>query len=252
MSKSDYPIHNNDPVPPYSESESSYNISNATGRKSAPRASLQLRLKQERLRRISNLIANTIEPLVLDGLNDGLHHRNILLIPSDGFDDQTKISETNIVTPTMPSNTVLLRLAGDENKSSFWCQPVVMEEFGSVLRDHFTEPHTEQDLYTADVQAQTRDQISPPLLPPRPPQKSWIKRTFGLPGPDHDPTGSTGNWNLGWRIAESGEDRANSLTKDEVATSVKLESVTFRIESPLGLLESRTIRCALVKVEMGI
>jgi hypothetical protein len=88
-----------------------------------------------------------------------------------------------------------------------------------------------------------------------------------LPGPDHDPTGDTGKWDLGWRKAPStsaGEVAApsdwtpqpalppNILRMDEIAIKTQLRDVSFRMENELGLLVTNTVKCVWVEIEVGV
>ena len=85
-------------------------------------------------------------------------------------------------------------------------------------------------------------------LPERAAPKSWLKRTFGMPSADHDPTGQTGKWNLGWKSEENPAMTARTITTNEVVITAKLVDVSFRTESALGLLGSTTTKCLWLDV----
>lgn len=84
-----------------------------------------------------------------------------------------------------------------------------------------------------------------------------------LPGPEHDPTGETGKWELGWRSSEVAseneaeaarqrERRLRILKQDEIAVATRFQDVSLRTESELGLLDTNTVKCIWIEIEVGV
>jgi hypothetical protein len=67
-----------------------------------------------------------------------------------------------------------------------------------------------------------------------------------MPGPDHDPTGSTGDWKLGWRSENANPE---SLISREHGPSVRMREIAFRTETELGLLTTTTAKCIVIELE---
>ncbi|EXJ77902.1 hypothetical protein A1O3_09061 [Capronia epimyces CBS 606.96] len=237
-------------------------------------------IRRERSRRILNLVTNSIIPCFTLHLSNACNRLAIAIVPSDVLRASGPVTEQNIVAPALPNETTasVIPLTGDENRSSFWTQYAVVQEVDVVLRWELCGSSTiPKDVRPEDDQS---NPPSPPVQPqdtasrPAPPsKKSWLKRTFVLPGPDHDPTGETGKWNLGWRESDSptGEGsswsdrplgahssgtrmrtRTRTLQPDEIDVHTNLQDVSFRTESELGLLETTTVRCIWVEIEVGI
>lgn len=268
-----------EPIPTYEESLTTSSVPTFPGSKYTSVPSM---IRQERTRRIVQLVQTTLIPSFTLHLSNACTHLTIIILPSDALQHGTGISEQNVVTPSLPSHEttgIVAALTGDENRASFWTQPVVVQELDAVLRRELScssiPVHTVPVAGAGeDTKAQPRTQLLTPFqvqpapsatLPSRPRQKSWLKRTFVLPGPEHDPTGETGKWDLGWRSAEQqpgvddggGATRSRTRTRtlglgpDEVAVHTRLQEVSFRTESEMGLLETSTVKCVWLEIEIG-
>ena len=169
---------------------------------------------------------------------------------------------------------------GEENRTPFWTQSTVVQELDHILRGQLSRPTLTKSSPVAKKSSfldekQTTQASLPPLqvqrglgsqLPRRPSKQSWLKRTFSLPEESHDPTGETGKWNLGWRspleLSESGVEyswtakpsttRTEKLEPDEVAVQTQLMDVSFRTESEMGLLQTTTVKCIWIEIEVGV
>ena len=184
----------------------------------------------------------------------------VLLLPTDSFPDgsHTSVSTASITSPTLSLPTTLLNLRSslqqgereEDYKSSFLNQGVVVHDLTTALHQSMLNPEA---LYS-ELQPQSSSSSSqiPPAapLPPRIPRKSWFQGKFGLPPADHDPTGSTGAWNLGWRSDADPASTQASISTDEMSISTRLQDVSFRTESEMGLMESRSVKCIWLEVDI--
>ena len=255
----------NDRIPSYEESiaiSPAQPISNSTSssRKIAPRQTIPQRTRLERLRRVAALIANHLEPAISNHLDDGITNFLIIILPTDSFPQGSgaRLSNTSITSPTLSLPITLLNLDSslqsgerkEDYKSFFLISRVVIHDLTTALHQSMLDP---QALYSElQPQSSTSSSQIPAAapLPVRPPQKSWFQRKFGLPLADHDPTGSIGAWNLGWRTEEDPSSNQASIVTDEMSISTRLQDVSFRTESEMGLMESRSVRCVWMEIDI--
>lgn len=238
---------NSERIPSYEESIArSSNPSTQSTSKTSQRQSLQQRTKQERLRRINNLISEDLEPAIAASLNDGIDHITLIVLPSDSFPQTMNVTEKSITSPVLKHHTTLVHLSSDY-KSSFLHQFAFISDLAELLMSTLASPSSSQQLDPSQEQPAAS---APSDLPARPSQKSWLKRTFSLPPANHDPTGSTGAWNLGWKSEEDPSAIQKGLKTDDVSLTVQLENVSFRTESEMGLMESKTVKCVWLDLEM--
>ncbi|KAL2444246.1 hypothetical protein ABEF95_016079 [Exophiala dermatitidis] len=263
-----------DPVPSYEESIVARPALQPTSReKSGAGPSI---IRQERTRRIANLVANSIIPCFTQYLSNAYNKLTIAVVPSDCLRTSGEVTGQNIVAPPLTSETTtsVIVLSGDDNRSSFWTQRAVVYELDQILRQQLWLL-TGTDGIPPELARSRINDLIPHIrsetqhdtveLPPRMNKKSWLKRAFVLPGPDHDPTGETGKWKLGWReetdpsatqAASFGEIPARTRTRplgaDEIDVNTILRDVSFRTESELGLLETTTVKCIWVEIEVGV
>jgi hypothetical protein len=220
-------------------------------RKEPDRPALHAQLSETRTRRIQNVLATHIEPLLYSHFLDGIDRRGFIIIPADILTQQPHLAAQDIVNLPNAGNFTLLRLHGDENSAAFWQQASVLEELESSIRACLassgykvegttaallTKPQPPQPTPASD---QTQHQASP----------SWWKRQFGTPGPLHDPTATT-KYRLGWRGEEEDLPRRR-LAQDEVRVSVRVREVSFRVETEMGLLDSVTGKALWLELEVG-
>jgi hypothetical protein len=227
------------PAPPYEESNNiSRPVEKSTHR--SPRLlTAQERAAELRQQRVKLLVDGHIEPLLETAILHG-NSQSIIVIPSDSIQTSAVLTLSHLVHRPKTSTTRIVQLQGPNSTAAFWMQSKVVEELENAIRGV---------LYGMDY-------TSPPTesLPPRPAdhcspvtgQKSWLERTFAMPGPDHDPTGSTGDWKLGWRSENANPE---SLISREHGPSVRMREIAFRTETELGLLTTTTAKCIVIELE---
>lgn len=284
MSKQPLPLwDSSDPVPSYEESiaPSPANLTRSPpplAREKSPSNTTSL-IRLERTRRIQQQITDSVLPRFLEHLSNAVNNLTILLVPSDCLShsgSDRAITAQNVVSPsfqTLNTTGSVIELSGDGNRSSFWIQQPVLNELDTLLRRELTGVAPQQDPLDpaagrgapslSPSQHSFVPQPSAPL-PSRPPKKSWFKRGMPqLPAPEHDPTGQTGKWNLGWRspeltreseleAARQKERESRVLSQDEIAVTMRFRDVSFRIESEMGLLETSTVKCIWIEIEVGV
>ncbi|KIW20908.1 hypothetical protein PV08_01487 [Exophiala spinifera] len=250
-------------IPTYEESVATHANPTSMGSLGKQSRSMPSMVRQERTRRIEQLIVNSIIPIFSLKLSSGCSYLSIIILPADSPCANEDVTERNIVTPgPQPRESrAVLTLQGEDNCSSFWTQNPVVQELEFFLRQELSEePMSSTSLFDNHLQVEIRGRPTAPL-PQRPKPKSWLKRTFVLPGPDHDPTGETGKWNLGWRSPDStshqdsgwrAKERRKNVLRDELAVHTRLEDVSFRTESEMGLLETNTVKCLWIEIELGV
>jgi len=236
-----------DRIPTYEESVNDRTTSRPVEKPSSQfTSSLQQRREQERIRRVNEIVSDHIEPTFFDLFTDPVASLVVVLVPSDALPPNSPtLAPRNISCPTPGLNARVIHLSGDNDRTAFWQQTSVIRELDIAVCNHLRA-------YTQN--ASTHAPLSPStaqILPTRPQRTSWFKRTFGTPGPDRDPTGTTGQWNLGWRKDDEAVENAGHDRPEEPSASAKLRGVTFRIESELGLLDSRTINCVWIEIKLG-
>lgn len=237
-----------DRIPSYEESVASAPrpSSNRTGisQKTSP-VPFQQRIKEKRQRRIASILLNHVEPAISANLEDATNDMTLILLAADSLPEANNLTASTITSPALTKPTTLLRITDGDVKSAFlgsW--PVVQELSDTLIRsmvDPSTLPQLQAQLPDLNTAAET-------LLPDRPTPKSWLKRTFGMPSADHDPTGQTGRWNLGWKSEENAQLTTRTITTNQISITAKLVDVVFRTESALGLLESTTVKCLWLNV----
>lgn len=232
-----------DRVPSYEESIASTppTLPTTTSKNAIP---FQQRVREQRLRRITDILTTHVEPAIARNLEDAANDMSLILIPADIFRVNTTITTSSITSPSLSKPTTVIRLAGDDFKSTFMTSWPVVQDLSDTLIRSIADPSTIPQLQAslADLGGEAA------ALPERPAPKSWLKRKFGLPPADHDPTGQTGKWNLGWRSEENQAATERTISTNEVSITAKLTDVWFRTESELGLLESTTVKCVWLDV----
>ncbi|KIW22688.1 uncharacterized protein PV07_10961 [Cladophialophora immunda] len=278
MSKTPFDIDPHDRIPSYEEAVAISPKASAQDSRTRTASSTSL-IRQQRTRRIYELVVESLIPCFATHVSNLCNHVTVVVVPADILTSTRTLTEQNIVSPSIPSHQttgVVITLSGTENHSSFWTQQAVVEELDLLLRGELSNPSAAEETRSdrRDEKSQPQSQLQPQFqvqpapetqLPPRPTKTSWFKRAFSLPGPDHDPTGETGKWNLGWRSPEFSEsstgdsssmpkrrEGSRALQTDEVAVQTRLHDVSFRTENEMGLLETTTIKCIWIEIEVGL
>lgn len=217
-----------------------------TGSSAKNATPFQQRLKQQRQRRIASILLEYVEPCIASNLEEATNDMSIILLASDAFDQNTNVTRSSITSPTPTKPTSLIRFSNTEFTTNFLTSWPVVQELSDTLIRSMVDPSTLPQLQAQLPEMSSSDTSA--SLPERPAPKSWFKRAFAMPGPDHDPTGQTGKWNLGWKSEENTALTSRTITTSEVTVRAKLVEVSFRTESALGLLESSTVKCLWLDV----
>jgi hypothetical protein len=273
MSKADFYSGDADRIPSYEEA-----VSTASDLSLSTARSTTSSIRQERTRRVLKLVREEIVSCFATHVSNLCHHVTIVVIPPNAICTKVALTSQNVVSPALPThrtNANVIQLSDTDYQPSFWTQAAVVQELDQILRKELSasEPAVTPQM-TEPKHEKTQSSLLPPLqvqpspsaqLPARPAKQSWLKRTFVLPGEDHDPTGETGKWNLGWRSPEGSQPQesqsgwmaaaarpASGLMPDEVAVQTLLRDVSFRVENEMGLLETSTVKCIWVEIEVGV
>lgn len=220
--------------------------------KDLPRPSLHTQLTDARTRRIRNLLATYVEPQLYTQFLDGISKRSFVLIPADVLTKQPDLTAKDVVGLPDTATVSVFRLHGDENRAAFWQQPGVLQELQSSLRARLAASghNVEVPAGPAGPSGESKVLQSPPLEEPQKrTSPSWLKRQFGTPDPQHDPTATT-NYKLGWRPEEESLPRT-TLAMEEVRVLVRIRDVSFRVETEMGLLDSVTAKVLWLDLEVG-
>lgn len=240
-----------DRIPSYEESiattpqytGTSYHTTHSQKTSSTP---FQQRIREQRQRKIASLLLNHVEPAIASNLDNATNDMSIIFLAADIFPASTSVTTSSVTSPPLTKPTTVVRLQADEFNSQFLTSWPVVQDLSDTLVRSMVDPSS-----IPQLQAQLPELSSPSAtgLPERPQPKSWFKRAFGMPGADHDPTGQTGKWNLGWRSEENPAMTARTVSTNELVVTAKLVDVSFRTESEMGLLESRTVKCLWLDVQ---
>lgn len=230
-------------APPYEESECTPILSEKAAQRSSSSLNAHERLAEIRQQRVRLLVDGHVGPLLESAILLGKQSQTIIVVPSDAIATSAVLTASNLVHRPKSTSTNLIQLQGLNSTGAFWTQLRVVQDLEKTIRSTL-QYMTGASQPTASLPVRPADLSSPTTG-----QKSWMKRTFGMPGPDHDPTGSTGQWRLGWRA----DDRESplELAHNEFALSAKVRDVSFRTETELGLLTTTTGPCIMIEVECG-
>jgi hypothetical protein len=240
-----------DRIPTYEESvatTSSQRTSDGS-RKNTPQVSMQDRIRFQRQQRIANLLQSYLEPAIASHLEDTTNDMTLILLPPDTSPSANPIPPNSITSPPTSKPTTLLQPQEQDYKSAFLTSWPVIQDLSDTLIRSIIDPSILPELQASlpDI-GSSNSTATTNGLPERPTPRSWLKRTFGPPSAGHDPTGETGKWNLGWRSEEDKALTQRTVTTSQATVAARLVDVSFRTESELGLLESRTVKCLWIDV----
>ncbi len=200
--------------------------------------------------RVFDPIKWQIEPVLHAQFLEGASKSVFIIVPANVLAQQPYLAAKDIVGSHDEANITLIRLNGPENKSAFWQQPGVVQELASCLRERLaTSGHKVEPASTTPTESPQRTS-APDFGSQRGTPPSWLKRQFGIPGPQHDPTATT-NYRLGWRSEEEESLPQRTLTLGEARVVATVRKVSFRVETEMGLLDSVTGTVLWLKVEVG-
>jgi hypothetical protein len=243
-------IASEDRIPTYEESiaTTSTQRTSDTSRKNPPQLSMQDRIRTQRRQRVANLLQSHVEPAIAAHLEDTVNDMSLVLLPPDTSPSQNPIPTSSITSPPLPKSTTLLQPPEQDYKSAFLTSWSVVQDLSDTLIRSLIDPSILPELQALLPDISSNNPTTTEGLPERPMPRSWLKRTFGPPSAGHDPTGETGKWNLGWRSEEDKALTQRTITTSQATVAARLVDVSFRTESDLGLLESRTVKCLWIDV----
>ena len=268
-------MYSEDPVPPYEESIHSYSTAITTSThpdtKPAPPStlstiepalsatpSLNNRLLAARGARISELLAQHIDPLLHETASAGLSKTTLVLVPTPdaapAAHAPSSAGESDLIAPRSASEEVvglpadahphLVRLRDPAHGERFWRQPAAVRELEASLKARLAAAgHRVYAPREVVVEAQ---RPAPVTAPPKR-KGSWFgsRRSSAR---DEAPA-------AGYRGAEEPERRVElrerPLEPGEVNVGVGLKDVAVRAETGIGLYETRSGKAVVVGVEVG-
>ena len=182
-------------------------------------------LSRTRTSIISALLTSHILPHIQTSALAGLSKTNLLLIPSnvsslqpshnphslDGLSATTFPGETLVGFPS-PETPTLIRLHKPEDRLEFWRQPAILQEL-EVLLQHALRA-----------------------------QGHHVQASEGTGGN----SGALSPRHTDWRTPVQG----NSLAKGEARAKVEIVEICLRLESAMGLYETRSGKAIAVEIEI--
>ena len=251
-----------DPVPSYEESvqQGAAQLSSSDG-KSKPSSelpqSLVERLSSIRLLRINAIINAHINPLLVQQADSGLYKSVFILVPSNSTTLQAQDTSNDIIERSEDSigssrseeiigfregeYVKLIRLHGDEYNAEFWRQPAVISELNDALQTKLRSaghriaaiPGTQPPSETANIIT------SPSSTTPKKNYFGWRKKEKEIAAVSRNVPAS------GWRF-----EKEEALTNGEVRIKTGLQDVSLRVQSEMGLYETKTGKAVVVSFEM--
>ncbi|MCJ1430821.1 hypothetical protein MMC27_000171 [Xylographa pallens] len=251
-----------DPIPSYEESvqQGAAQLSSADG-KSVPSPelpqSLVERLSSVRLQRINAIIDAHINPLLEQQADSGLYKSVFILVPSNSTTLQAQDTSNDIIersednTGSSRNEEIigfregeyvrLVRLHGDEYSAEFWRQPSVIFELNDALQTK---------LRNAGHRIATISVTQPPAeiaYTQTPICSTTTKKSyFGWRKKEKETIAAGRNVPAsGWRF-----EKEKALTNGEVRIKTGLQDVSLRVQSEMGLYETKTGKAVVVSFEM--
>ncbi|MCJ1399233.1 hypothetical protein MMC11_002435 [Xylographa trunciseda] len=251
-----------DPIPSYEDSvqQGATQLSSTDGKsKPSPEHphSLVERLSAIRIQRINAIINAHINPLLEQQADSGLYKSVFILVPSNSTTLQAQDTSDDIIERSADTTessrneeiigfregeyVKLVRLHGDEYSAEFWRQPAVISELNNALQTKLRNAGHQ-------IAPTTATQSSPEIRNSQTsPSPTTIKKGyFGWRKKEKET--AVGSQNIpasGWRF----ENEA-ALTSGEVRIKTGLQDVSLRVQSEMGLYETKTGKAVVVSFEM--
>ncbi|MCJ1287991.1 hypothetical protein MMC26_007344 [Xylographa opegraphella] len=251
-----------DPIPSYEESvqQGATQLWSADGKsKPSPELpqSLVERLSSVRLQRINAIIDAHIDPLLQQQADSGLYKSIFILVPSNSTTLQAQDTSDDIIersggNPGTSRNeeiigfregddVKLIRLHGDEYNAEFWRQSAVISELNDALQTK---------LRNAGHRVATIAVTQPPSDSANAQTSSSSTTTkknyFGWRKKEKETIAVSRNVPpSGWRF-----EKEAALTNGEVRIKTGLQDVSLRVQSEMGLYETKTGKAMVVSFEM--
>ncbi|MCJ1396717.1 hypothetical protein MMC18_009609, partial [Xylographa bjoerkii] len=241
-----------DPIPSYEESvqQGATQLSSVDGKsKPSPEVpqSLVERLSSVRLQRINAIIDAHINPLLEQQADSGLYKSVFILVPSNSTTLQAQDTSNDIIersADTIGSSRneeiigfregeyiKLVRLHGDEYNAEFWRQSAVISELNDALQ---TKLRNAGHRIAAIPTTQSLSEI--PSTQTNPSPTTTKKNYFGWRKKEKEIAVTNRNVPAsGWRF-----EKEEALTNGEVRIKTGLQDVSLRVQSEMGLYETKT------------
>jgi len=251
-----------DPIPSYEESvqQGTTQLSSADS-KSKPSLehpqSLVERLSAVRIQRINAIIDAHIDPLLQQQADSGLYKSVFILVPSNSTTLQAQDNSDDIIERSADTTgssrneeivgfregeyVKLIRLHGDEYNAEFWRQSSVVSELNHALQTKLRNAGHQIAPTTAPQSAPEirNTQTSPSPTTTKKSYFSWRKKEKETAVVSQDTPAS------GWKF----ENEA-ALANGEVRIKTGLQDVSLRVQSEMGLYETKTGKAVVVSFEM--
>ncbi|MCJ1294588.1 hypothetical protein MMC34_006146 [Xylographa carneopallida] len=244
------------PIPSYEESvqQGATQFSSADD-KSKP--SLLARLSSVRLQRINAIIDTHINPLLEQQAASGLYKSIFILVPSNTATLQAQDTSSDIIERCEGNErssrneeligfrdgeyVKLVRLHGDDYNAEFWGQPAVISELNNALETKLRSAgHQIADIAATSSVSETAQTQTPPS------STTAKKNYFGWRKKEKETVAISQNEPAsGWRF-----EKEKALAHGEVRIKTGLQDVSVRVQSEMGLYETKTGKAVVVSFEM--
>jgi len=219
--------------------------------------SLVERLSSVRLQRINAIIDAHINPLLEQQADSGLYKSVFILVPSNSTTLQAQDTSDDILERSAGSvgssrneeiigfregeYVKLVRLHGTEYDAEFWRQPSVISELNDALQTKLRKAGHRIASLPAKQSLSEPDntQNSPSSTATKKNYFGWRKKEKETPVISQDIPAS------GWRF-----EKEDALTDGEVRIKTGLQDVSLRVQSEMGLYETKTGKAVVVSFEM--
>jgi hypothetical protein len=221
---------------------------------------LPTQIASVREQRIQTLLDTYVQPLLDEQGLSGLYKTTFILAPSNvvplqGGDspsvpDVTEGSTAeDVVIGFPPEDFVkLVRLKGVENKLEFWRQPAVVEQLGRQLKARLHGGGHKL------VHEPVPDSDAEPL----PPMGGGTRSLFGRRGSKSTQLDwveerrlERGLFGGGWRAPNERPLGRQKLEPGEMRVDVRIDDVSLRVVTEMGLYETKTGSAVIMTIEVG-
>jgi hypothetical protein len=258
MSKSPFHSELHDPVPSYEESIGS-----------GP-ATLHQQLDDARLSRVRNVLSTYVDPLLAGQGASGIYRTIFLLVPYnvDSLQPELQPSYSSYSSPPKEPEIVgfastdvvkLIRLEGEEHTVQFWRQPAVLEDLATNLRmrlkmsgHRVDEGSPAGQFSTSAVEiGQSAQNNKKPTGWFRSRSKKSAAAKSSLWASTAPSEATITDRKLGWRSAQEDAGANKSLGRGEVRVAVEWREICLRVETAVGLYDTRKGPGVCLSVEVG-
>ena len=269
-------LYDDDPAPPYEPSIRSFSTAITTSTRAAPThttadtrpapalslfhanaaavdpKTLPAALTSARADRVAELCTEHIDPTLRASAAAGLSTTTLVLVPAPeatarsdlvAADDEALVSEEVIGLPAS-AHPQLIRLRSTAQGLRFWSQPAAVQELGATLKARLAAGG-----HRIYAPREVVVVVPPPALasPPAQPKKRGGFFSSRKTEPEPAPPARG--------MPESGERRIElqdyPLEPGEVKVGVELKEVAVRVETDMGLYDTRSGKAVVVTVELG-